>query len=253
VPDGKNFSLIVEAWQQRVTGTSLEAIANTMNAHGYGRLIKSTGKLVRMDKRTLSDIFKDPFYYGILVQAEQKVDLRQLYDFVPATTEETYFAVQALSDKHIKPYKQRRTVYYPFKTMVLCALCGSRMYAGAPKGHTKRYLFYRCDRASCPRKKKSIRGKVILDFICAFLADGLHLTEADYHGYYDGMVHLSKHKHEQLLIELHSQQARLKLISTELKERSLKVRQRRQTLNYCTRWQKQLQNIGHPRSLMRVF
>jgi site-specific DNA recombinase len=223
VPDKKNFPLLVEAWKQRCNGVSLEAIASSMNKHGYGRKIGSTGKRVRMDKRLLSEIFKDPFYYGILVQAGQKVDLRQIYNFEPATTEEDYFAIQTLADKRSKPYKQRRTAYYPFKMMVLCSFCGQRMYAGAAKGHTKRYLFYRCDKDTCPRQKKSIRGKVILEFIYDFFKSGLHLTEKDYRDYYDGMTYITKSRHEKLLIDLHSQQARLKVISSELVERSLKI------------------------------
>jgi DNA invertase Pin-like site-specific DNA recombinase len=224
IPDGKNFELMVEAWRMRRQGVSLEAIAAYMNEHGYGKLVKSSGRTVQVTKQILSDIFKDPFYYGILIQAGQKIDLRQIYDFQPVTTEQDYLAIQALTDKHMLPfYQKKRAIYYPFKMMVTCAFCGSNMYVGASKGHTKRYLFYRCDNPLCLRKKRSVRGKVIMQFIYDFLQDGLHLTEKDYHDYYDGLTKITQSKRDKLSIELFSKQARRKLITRELTERSLKV------------------------------
>ncbi len=223
VPDGKNFDLMVDAWRMRRRGMSLEEIAAYMNDHGYGKLVKTSGKSVQVTKQMLSDIFKDPFYYGILIQANQKVDLRQMYDFQPTTTEADYLAILALTDKRMKPYTLRRAVYYPFKMMVTCAYCGSHMYAGAAKGKSKRYLFYRCDNRFCLRKKKSIRGRVIMQFIYDFLEGGLHLTEQDYHEYYDKLTKVTQSKQDKLQIDLHSEQARLKIFTRELTERSLKV------------------------------
>jgi hypothetical protein len=80
-----NFSLICEAWQMRKSGNSLQKIADFLNENDLHRIVKSTGEKLHVDIQRLSDpIFKDSFYYGLLVQAKQQVDLRELYDFEPA-------------------------------------------------------------------------------------------------------------------------------------------------------------------------
>src|SRR3989338_11152665 len=62
-PDGNNFKLICQAWQMRKEGESEEKIAKELNGKGYYRLVKSTKRKVDMDKRILSKVFRDPFYY----------------------------------------------------------------------------------------------------------------------------------------------------------------------------------------------
>lgn len=222
--DGKNFELICEAWQMRLEGISLEEIAKYMNDSGYRKIVKSSGKLVKMDKRMLSDIFKDPFYYGILIQANQEVDLRTIYDFQPAITEREYIDVQRLTDKRIKPYKQKRTVYYPLKQIIFCSFCGNHMYAGASRSHTgKRLLYYRCDSDLCSRRKKSIRGKIIFNFIYKFLSEGLHFTEKDYDKYYTNITSLNYEKREKLQFEIHSKQGLLRGAKAQVNDIAYKI------------------------------
>lgn len=223
-PDGKNFELISEAWDRRKEGQSLEQIAIWMNGQGYGRVIKRTGRKVDMDFRILTDIFKDPFYYGILLQKGQKVDLREIYSFEPATTEETYYAVQQLYYQKKKPYSRRRTTFYPLKMMVLCAFCQHPMYVGPSTSKTgKRYLNYRCDYSGCSRQKKSIRAKVIFDYVYQLLEKGLQLTEKDYRAYFDRMTTISEEKRQSLARDVHSKQAQIKNIDKEVTDRALKV------------------------------
>lgn len=222
-PDGKNFELIQKAWQMRKEGISLEDITEFMDSNGYGRVIKSTGHKVKMTKQTLSDIFRDPIYYGILIQLDQQVDLRSIYDFTPAISEQDYIEVQMLSNRRVSPYKKRSLTYLPLKLMVDCAFCGSHMYAGVSKGHFAKYLYYRCDNKSCPRKKRSIRSKIVFDFIYELLRDGLNFTEADYHKYYGGLVKLSQIQHEKLLVEIHSKQGMLKKTDLQIKDLSYKL------------------------------
>ncbi len=224
-PDGKNFDLICEAWQMRIKNEPLDKITEYLNKNDYSRTIKSTGRKVDMDSRILSDIFKDPFYYGILVQANQKVVLRQMYDFDPAITEEEYQMVQQLSYRRIKPSKPHRLTFYPFRLMVKCSYCSESMRVGPSTSGDKkhRYLNFRCDNKECTRKKKSIRSKVVLDFIYQFLEKGLNLTEEDYKDYYQNMTELTDENREKLNIELHSRQGLLRRVEGEIKDISLKV------------------------------
>lgn len=234
----RNFELICDAWQMRLKGDSLETISSYMNSNGYGRLVKSSGHKVDMDIRILSDIFANPFYYGILVQAEQKVDLRLLYDFVPAVTEEEFFQVQQLSYRRIKPSKPHKINFYPFRLMVNCYFCGRNMVVGPSTSQSgKKYLSFRCDnKETCPRnslenKKKdrrdptklkaSIRAKVVLEFIYSFLKDGLNFKENDYKKYIQELSEISDEKRIKLTSDVHSKEGLLRRVNSEIKEIAL--------------------------------
>ncbi len=222
-PDGKNFDLICQAWQMRKEAVSLEDIVEYMNTNGYSRLVKSTGEVTKMTKQKLSDIFRDPFYYGILIQAGSQADLREIYDFSPAITEQDYLEVQALSGRRVNPYKSKRHTYLPLRMMVNCQSCGMHMYAGVSKGHTKKYLFYRCGNKFCKRKKKSVRAKIVFDFIYDFLSEGLNFTEADYNKYYGSLTKITDAKREKFQFELYSKQALLKDTRGKSKDLALKL------------------------------
>lgn len=221
-PDGKNFELIREAWEKRGDGMSLEEISEYMNKNGYTRLTKS-GKKIKMTKQILTRIFKDPFYYGILIQAGQKVDLRDIYDFQPVINEHLYNFVQQLSYHRIKPNKPHKTAFYPLKMMIVCSFCGNNMYIGPSTGRTKRYLNARCDNGLCSRKKKSIRMINIFNFIYDFLEEGLNFSEKEYSDYHRNTSEISVMRRERLNIEIHSKQAVLKRLDSDLTDRSLNI------------------------------
>ena len=224
-PDGNNFKLIREAWEMRLQGTSLKEIATTINSKGYVRLTK-TGKKIYLTNQILAELFKNPFYYGILIQADQKVDLREIYDFQQMISEEEYINVQQLSGNKIKPYASKRATYYPLKMMVICSFCGNHMYAGASKSSSgRKYLYYRCDKNYCKRENKSIRSKVVFDFIYKFLDEGLNFTEKEYQQYLNTLTTITGNRRENILIEVHSKEARIRYLSGEIKDISYKILQ----------------------------
>lgn len=231
-PDGKNFELICEAWQMKKRRVSHREIADYMNDNGYGRVIKGSkakrsGEVIKMDFRRFTDIFIDPFYYGVLEQKGSLVDLRDVpgYDFTPAVTEEDWQAVQALAGvrrKAIKPNAQK--TFYPLRGMVMCSFCEQPMYAGASRGSKgKRYLNYRCDTKDCTRTKKSIRGKEVFNYLYDFLKDGLHFTEVDYKQYAGDLTDINDRKRQALRFKLHSKEGALKSVSRESDDISLKI------------------------------
>lgn len=222
-PDGKNFELVCTAWNMRSEGVSIGEIVDFMNENGYARIIKRSGKLVKMTIQILSNLFKDPFYYGILIQAKQKVDLQQMYDFEPAITEDIYNKVQQLSYRRIKPNKPHNSAFYPLKTMVVCSFCSNNMYIGPSSGTTRRYLNARCDNKSCRRKKKSIRMIHVFDFIYKFLEEGLNFTEKEYSDYYNNLTNLTDKKRVGLSVMIHSKQGVLKRIVSDIKDISLGI------------------------------
>ncbi len=164
-PDSKNFEFICDAWRMRKNGASYIEIADYINNEGYGRRIKSKkarrkGHVIKMDWRRLTYMFRDPFYYGVLVQARKTIDLREVpgYNFQPAVNESDWNSIQALSGERRHIMAKERKPFYPLRKMVECAFCGQTMYVGASKGHGKRYLYYRCHTKDCSRQPKSIRA-----------------------------------------------------------------------------------------------
>ncbi len=219
-PDGKNFDLVCKAWEMRSEGKSLEEISDYMNEQGYSRIIKKTGRKVNMTFKILSQsVFPDPFYYGIFVQARQSVDLRTLYDFQPAITEEIYNIVQQISNKRFIPNKtKKKLAFYPLKQMIQCSFCNHNMYAApSTSEHGRKYLSYRCDYEFCSRKKRAIRAKHIFNFIYDFLEDGLNFTEADYNNYYKRLKYISDGKRASLQMRKHSLEGSLKITEAEIK------------------------------------
>lgn len=225
-PDGKNFELICEAWAMRKDGTSLEQIEEYLDKEGYYRVIQTTGEHVKLTFKRLSNLFKDPFYYGLLVQGSKQIDLREVYDFKQAITEADYNFIQQLYYNKTRQYRTQRLSFYPLKQMIKCSFCEGSMYiAPSTSGSNKkqRYLNARCDNKFCIRKKKSIRMINIFNFIYDFLEKGLNFTEKDYNDYYKGMTKYSETKQQKTQIEIHSKQAILNNVDKEIRERALKI------------------------------
>lgn len=233
----RNFDLMCEAWQMRKKGDSIEKISEYLNGEGFCRLIKKSGDKLFVDPQKLSQIFQDSFYYGVLNQAKQQVDLRELYDFVPAVSEDDWNTIQSLSYRKIKPSKPHKLAFYPLRLMVLCSYCGMSMRVGPSKRRTGVWrLHYRCDNKQCIRNsednrnkrfsdpsriKVSVRAKVLFDFIYQFLEDGLNFTETEYKKYYEGITHLTDQKREKIRTELNSRRGALKAVKREISELSL--------------------------------
>lgn len=225
LPDGDNHNLICEAFSRRRQGEAIESIVDYLRKSGYFRTVKSSGRRIGMTKQILSEIFRDSFYYGVLVQANQKVDLRELYDFVPAVSEEDFFEIQrwAYQKHRMKPSKPHTNAFYPLRMMVFCSFCNESMRVAPSKGNTKKYLYYRCDNKRCLRKKRSVRAKVIFDFIYQLLEGGLNLTEKEYHEYYDNLSKLTDENRQKIRAQLNTHQGVLKRVQGEAKERSLQI------------------------------
>lgn len=223
VPDEDTFPIVKQAWQMRLDGHPLEEIADWMNREGYKRQVKRSGKLVRMDKRILSKVFRDTFYYGDFVQANQTTNLRELYDFEPAVSEQDFYVINERTFKTSFALRRKRVVPYPFKRMILCSFCGRVMRVGASSGHGGRFLYLRCGTDGCPRKGKSVRSKVILDFIYQLLEEGLQFTDREYQEYYQEVTEQAEQIREEIQIELHRKRGLLSRLNHDIRERSLVI------------------------------
>lgn len=221
--DEKSFPIIRNIWVMRMKGDSLEHIHRHLTEINYFRKTK-TGKEYSLKKQRLSEFFRDPFYYGILISGNNKVDLRTKYDFQPMITEEEYLSVQELSNKRIQPLNTHRKTFYPFRLLAHCAICKGNMVVGPSTGSSGiRYLSFRCDNKLCQRKKRSIRVNVFLDFMSQLLKNGLGFTGEEYLMYCNSYSKILKVKRTHQEIILHSKKATYQSNEKKIDDIALKV------------------------------
>ncbi len=231
IPDttNDNFNLMKKAWQLRLKGQSLVSIAEEINSLGYGRMTRPKAnsnnpnpkpRKIQLTANILHHAFDDPFYYGLLIQANKTVVLNDYQeDFEPMVTEEEYLIVQELSQNKARRvrYKQRKA-YYPLRGLVTCLYCDHSMTAGASTSRSgTKYLYYRCTTPGCTRTRKSIRAKTIFDFITEFLEDGLNFTEKEYERYSARFGDTTGKHLIDIRTKIHNYEGRQRIIATELK------------------------------------
>ncbi len=222
-----NFDLVRKGWEMKLDGKGNKEILKFWLQSGMEKKTKITRKnkkqrIIKPNINTPTKVFEDSFYYGVLVQAEQEVDLRLVVnDFKPMVTEEEYNQVQAIiaanpHGKTGKTSKKNRATFYPLRSMVRCGVCGSVMYPGASKSRNgERYLYYRCDNKHCAREARSVRAKVIFDEIYRAL-DSLSFSEREYKIYSKRIEKLSDEELIRLRTERRSLQGRHSNISANI-------------------------------------
>lgn len=189
-PDGKHFDLMRQAWAMRAEGQSLDTIATYLNDHGYARYVKKLkGHSDQpMKPNVLEYVFKDTFYFGVLNQTSQSVDLLELgLGFKPMINRDTYYKAQQFSTAFKRGAAKKHPVYLPLRHLVFCGVCSSEtpMIAGKSKGRQgKHYLYYRCGTKGCQRLQKSVRGKVLFNELQTIIESKVGaLTYAGYESY----------------------------------------------------------------------
>lgn len=241
-PDGNNYVLLKNAWQLRLEGKLQEEIANYLNKEGYKRS-EGVGnikhKLFKMTNKTLSDLFRDTFYTGVLAYGEEKkiiVDLTEIYDFVSMISVEDFLKINKFSDiKKAFQARQRgakRDVKADFlRKIVFCGHCGKPMSAGITVKHGKsgitNYFNFRCDTKGCKIKlpngekvNQNVRARVILDFVYQFLEQNKFGHKEAYNRYLEEMKVASEKQKK----ELESRRISLQQSAKQLEERIGKIK-----------------------------
>jgi len=214
-PDPKYFEIIKRGWDMRLEGHTIESVLEHWKSHNVHRYTKITRKnkksrkIVLDSKQTASKLFHDPFYYGILIQAEQEVNLCTVSNFKPMISQEHYDQVQANSQERarvIPSGNKKRATFYPLRGMVFCDVCGGKMVVGKNRSSTgKHYLTYRCDNEKCGRSIKSVRAKNIFEPLYKVL-EKMKFSDKEY-GYYS--KHIDQYT-EDKVIEFRQQRRSLK-------------------------------------------
>lgn len=225
----KFFNLIQEAWHKRGNGDTYEGITRFLRDMSYRRVTKdkNSPRAIKASVGAVAKMFKDSFYYGILVQANQTVDLRTVNpDFEPMIDEELFNKVQALGYGRTRDASaKKRTTFYPLRGFVYCAICNDTKYMLVGKNQSRDgtyKLTYRCDNPACTRRVRSFRAKYVLNSVTTML-ERLELTDEAYERY---SRRIDNHSEDKLLAireQVQSKNGALAHIKKELKDRSLAI------------------------------
>lgn len=212
--DYTRFSLLKKAWELRIEGETLIAISDFINNHGYSHKFKSTHKVLTMSPQKLVDIFRKPFYYGLLIQAGESVFLPDIYDFTPMISEPEFMMVQSMGRRDLPITKHS----YPFKTILICDGCERHLTAGASKGNgPNRLLYYSCSNKKCTNKG-SIRARTVIDCIADMLKN-LHCeTRSHYPLYYEKAMAFKNERQREYMSQKMTYVKRKKLSEEQYEE-----------------------------------
>lgn len=212
-PD-ENFDFVKRGFKMYLEGHSQREIMEFWRRNDVHRMTKLTRKNKNIKRvniydsdSTIGNVLSDPFYYGILVQSGQKVDLREILpSFQPMITEDQFGLVQARRRKIKKipvasVKAQSGKVFIPFRQFVRCGSCGHFMHVSRSKsGNGNRYLYFRCGNQDCTREKKNIRAQVVLDDIYKIL-DRMRFTKRDVEKIQDHLTDYIENRHNKLIEE----------------------------------------------------
>ncbi|MCX7997258.1 MAG: hypothetical protein N2691_05935 [Patescibacteria group bacterium] len=120
-----------------------------------------------------------------------------------------------------KGYRTEKN-FYPFRQLIACVYCKKNMWI-APSTGARPYLYARCGTKRCERSKKSIRIKVVLDYLYSFFSEGLNFSEHEYRKYLEKIKVILEKKHEELQRQCLNKQGVLNQLTHEINERSLKI------------------------------
>lgn len=226
------FDLIQEAWYKRGDGETYEDITKFLLSKGYHRVTKGKDKknrrIIKPSKNAVAVMFRDPFYYGILVQANQTVDLRTVNpDFVPMIDDTLFNQVQALGygrTRDTAPTKKK--AFYPLRAFVYCGICNNKNYmiVGKNKSSSGTYsLSYRCDNPDCTRDVKSFRAKHVFNSIADMLS-ALEFDDSAYERYSRQIDDYTEEKLIGIREEVQSKNGALAHIKNQLNDYGLGMR-----------------------------
>ncbi|MDB5162659.1 MAG: hypothetical protein JWN28_266 [Candidatus Saccharibacteria bacterium] len=226
-PNG-HHELVKQAWQMRYQGESLSGITQFLKDRGVKRITKDVRRRREIHPilTTVSKMFRDPFYYGILLQANQTVNLVELHGLQAVATKEMYEAIQAMSRGRTRDRNtKKRVTFYPLHAFVYCAVCKgpNHMIVGKNKnGSGKSVLSYRCNNRDCTRKPRSIRAKHIFRSLYEYL-ETITISDEMYERYGKAIDDMTDEKIIKIKEEVYSLNGSLNHIKSEINERTLAI------------------------------
>lgn len=197
-PNGKNYHLIKQAWQMRLENKTSKEISDFLDSNNYESSFGTGGvkhKPVKMSQKHLYKLFSDPTYAGVLIRGKNAVDLTAVYGFQPMITVDEFMKVNKRTERFNKIWQKRLrsreegSVKADFlRGLVQCGYCLHTMSTGITvkknlKGIKTQYFYYRCFNKKCAFFNKSVRAKVVVDFVYQFLEQHKFVSKDAYKHY----------------------------------------------------------------------
>lgn len=195
VPDPKYFDVIRHGWDMILNGANQTEVLEYWKMEDVHTYTKTTagkdGKRVDpLNATSVSRIFTQTIYYGVLEWNGITTDLRGNGKFRAMVTQEEWDRAQYLLDKGSNGRNRRRTTaakerFLPLRGLVHCHGCGKPMYpyvGGKKNAGRSRLLYYRCQNKYCPYGTHEVRGYEIFNQLYRYL-ENITLREDAYEQY----------------------------------------------------------------------
>ena len=136
MPDAHNWQLLRQAVVMRLKdGKTNQEIADYLNEANFScrRNEKDEYKLAKMTKKSVGNIFLDPFYCGVYKFDNNIANLNELYNFLPLVTPDEFVALgRDISNSFNVDYKGRSTSakrldFGLLREKVICDYCDKTM------------------------------------------------------------------------------------------------------------------------------
>ncbi len=224
-PD-KNFDIIKEGWRMRIEDkNSCSLIYDFFKSKNVSRTTKEKGERKTISKTTVENIFKDPFYFGLLMQGGKETHLSEHYDFQPMITQEEYDAAQNVGYAYKKKYGRdgsaRSRIFKPLVGMVYCGVCNDArpmsVNRSMPRDKSGYILYFTCRNPECPRCPKNVQAGYVFDTIYE-LFDSWKFDDAAYERYAEELGTVTEEKINEINREIISKNAMIKNKDRELDE-----------------------------------
>lgn len=195
IPDPKFFDVIRHGWDMVLNGATQTEVLDYWRAEDVHTYTKTTpGKDSRrvdpLNPTSVSRIFTQTIYYGILEWDGIETDLRGNGKFRAMVTQEEWDRAQYLIEKGSNGRKRRQATaakerFLPLRGLVHCHGCGEPMYpyvGGKKNAGRPRLLYYRCQNKCCPYGTHEVRGYKIFNQLYEYL-ENITLREDAYKQY----------------------------------------------------------------------
>jgi site-specific DNA recombinase len=164
VPVQPAFGLLQRAWKLFATGAYTQA--------EMGRLMESWGLASdhggSFSPQSLSRIFSNPYYAGILVDPWGGKEYEGKH--TPVVTRGEFARVQqVIAGRNRTVAHQKVRPEFPLRGLALCDACGHAVTGAFTRGRSRRYPYYVCQRAHCAKRGKSHPAGVVHDEFTKFL------------------------------------------------------------------------------------
>ncbi len=175
--DNEKFELYSQAWSDYLNGKSQQHIIKELNLKGEN-----------VDKNSLSNFFKDPFYAGYYCYGDLVVDMAVDSKFKPMVSPGDFLKAQKISSRTSRGWNVSDE-FRPFREFLICRDCGNYMIPGVSSGGGGRYLAISCGNSKCKEKRKekgikpisnTVRSNIVIDFVKDFIKNELKVNRETY-------------------------------------------------------------------------